>query len=495
MVRVRRLALFLCGALLGAALLLLLQSCSAARAPSTPELPRAATAPLEVWVDAQAAEGGDGSAARPLRQLGPAFSLPGAHRLVHLASGLYPGPFLAPDGTALVGGKAAVLTGPAGVTVLETRGAVRLERLFVQGGQVGLVATGALVLSDVHFSGQRQGAVSLGEGTTLEAEGAVFEASVSGGVGLLVEAHAQVRLLGCTFEGPWQRAIEAHAPENLQLVKSNVRGAVTALHQRDGRADVSDVTISEGRGPALYVAGGALGLQRVQVQGHEYALLTGSGAVVEAETLSATGAERAGVAVVKAKAHFRELTITRAGTYGGLQCVSSDVTVEGLHVKDVAGAGVSTRDGSLRLEGAEVTLTRDRDGAGGDGLQLRGGRATLLHLTVRKASGACLLAAEGTDVILSHASLEGCHTAGLAVETAAHLAASDVTVDSSDGPGAVATSEGELLLLGFRAVATDGVLWAECANGARVRTWDVKGALPELPCVERLSTSPAPGVP
>lgn len=446
-------------------------------------------------MDAQAAEGGDGSAARPLRQLGAALSLPAPHRRVHLAQGLYPGPFVVPDGTALVGQSAAVLTGPAGGTVLEAEGAVRLERLFVQGGRVGLSTAGALFLSDVHFSGQRQGAVSLGEGATLEAQGAVFEASVSGGVGLLMEAHAQAHLVGCTFEGPWQRAIEAHAPTSLLVAKSNFRGAVTALHQREGRADVSDVTISEGRGPALYVAGGVLLLHRVRVQGHEYALLTGSGAVVDSEALSATGAERAGVGVVKAKAHFRGLTISGAGNLGGLQCVSSDVSVEDLHVTDIAGAGVSTRDGSLRLDGAEVTGTKDRDGAGGDGVQLRGGRATLQHLSVHKASGACLLAAEGTDVVLSEARFERCHTAGVAVETGAHLRVSAVSVDSSDGPGAVATSDGELLLLGFRAVATDGVVWAECANGAQVRTWDVRGALPELPCVERLSASPSPGGP
>jgi hypothetical protein len=447
---------------------------------------------LELWVDAQAEEGGDGSRGRPLRRLAPALSASAPQRLVHLAPGLYPGPFVALDGTELVGGSAAVLTAPGGVGVLEAQGAVRLRRLLVQGGTVGLSAKGVLGLDAVRFSGQREAALVLASGARLEAAGSLFEASVSGAVGLLLEPGAQAQLQGCTFEGPWQRAIEARAPGGLSLAKSSIRGAVTALKLLGGRADVFDVTISEGRGPALFVSGGALSLHRVEVRGHEYALLTGLGAVVEAEDLSSTGADRAGVGVVQAKAHFVRLNIASAGTLGGLQCVSSEVRVEGLRVTEVRGLGVSTRGGSLQLDDAVVRRTREPDGSGGDGLQLRGGRAVLANLTVQDAWGACLLAAEGAEVHLTHASLERCHTAGLAVETGARLWTSAVTVQSSEGPGAVATSDGELVLRGFRAVATDGVVWAECANGARVRTLEVSGVLPTLPCVEPLAAPAAP---
>ena len=445
-----------------------------------------------MWVDGQGEEGGDGSRGRPLRRLAPALAMSAPHRLVHLAPGLYSGPFVAPDGTELVGGSAAVLTAPAGVRVLEAHGAVRLTRLLVQGGTVGLSASGILQLDGVRFSGQREAALVLAPGAKLEAAGTLFEASVSGGLGLLLEAGAQAELHGCTFEGPWQRAIEARAPQSLSVATSSFRGAVTALQLKGGRADVADVTISEGRGPALFVSGGALSLHRVEVRGHEYALLTGSGAVVEAEDLSSTGADRAGVGVVQAKAHFVRLSIASAGTLGGLQCVSSEVSVEGLHVTGVRGVGVSTREGNLRLDDAVVRRTREPDGSGGDGLQLRGGRAVLANLTVQDASGACLLAAEGAEVHLTHASLERCHTAGLAVETGARLFTSAVTVQSSEGPGAVATSEGELVLRGFRALATDGVVWAECANGAQVRTLEVAGVLPTLPCIEPLAAPAAP---
>ncbi|MGO9063144.1 MAG: hypothetical protein ACLQIH_00230 [Myxococcaceae bacterium] len=478
------------GALLGAGLLLA-QSCSSGRTHGLQEasVPPSAPPALELWVDAAAPEGGDGSTARPLRRLEDALLANSPNRRVHLAPGLYLGPFTAVDGTQLVGGSAAVLTAPAGVTVLVAKGTVSLERLLIQGGTLGLRSSGALRLVQVHFSGQRLGALLVAEGATLSATDSVFEASVSEGVGMGLEPGARARLSGCTFEGPWRHGIEAHAPAALVVASTGFRGAVTALHLRGGSAELSDVTISEGRGPGLYVAGGRLLLHRVQVSGHEYGLLTGSGAVVEAEDLSSTRADRAGVAVVRAQAQFRRLSITSAGSFGGLQCVGSKVRVEGLRVEGVAGVGVSQRDGTLELEDALVTGTRDPDGSGGEGLALRGGSATLHNLTVRQTAGACLLAAEGADVGLSKGTLERCHTAGLVAETSAHLTATNVTVVSSEGPGAVAAADASLVLSSFQATSTEGLVWAECAGGAQVRAWQV-GGLPALPCVQPLSRPP-----
>jgi hypothetical protein len=440
-------------------------------------------------VDAQAKDGGDGSAARPLRHLEEALAQASPRRLVHLSSGLYPGPFLIPDGTEVLGAGTAVLTAPSGVTVVEAQGAVSLSHLLVQGGTLGLHGAGQLHLEEVRFSGQRGGAVSLAGEGSLFAHAVLFEASVSGAVGVHLEAKGRAELVSCTFEGPWQRGIEALEPGHLSLLTSGFRGAVTALHLRGGAAVLDDVRVLEGRGPGLYVSGGTLLLHRVQVTGHEYGLLSGAGAVVEAEDFTSTGADRAGVGLVQSKAHFLGLTVLRAGTFGGLQSVSSLVTVEGLRVEDTSGAGVSTRDGKLRLLGAVVLRTRDVDGSSADGVQLRGGEASVRNLSVRDTAGACLLAAEGADVGLVHATLERCHTAGLVSETRAHLVASDVSVLSAGGPGAVATSDAELTLRGFRAEATDGVVWAECADGARVTALQVEGALPLLPCLERL---PAP---
>jgi hypothetical protein len=404
---------------------------------------------------------------------------------VHLSSGLYTGPFLVPDGTELLGAGAVVLTAPGGVTVVEAQGAVSLSHLLVQGGTLGLHGAGRLHLEEVRFSGQRAAAVTLTGKASLVARAVLFEASVSGAEGLHLEAEARAELVGCTFEGPWQRGIEALEPGSLSLSTSAFRGAVTAVRLRGGAAELSDVRVLEGRGPGLYVSGGTLLLHRVQVSGHEYGLLTGAGAVVEAEDFTSTGADRAGVGLVQSKAHFLQLAVFRAGTFGGLQSVSSEVTVEGLRVEDALGPGVSTRDGKLSLSSAVVLRTRDVDGSSADGVQLRGGQASVQNLTVRDTAGACLLAAEGADVGLVHATLEGCHTAGLVSETRAHLMASDVSVLSAGGPGAVATSDAELVLRGFRAAATDGVVWAECADGARVTAFAVEGVLPLLPCIER----------
>jgi hypothetical protein len=484
------------GALLGAALLLLAQSCST-RTHGQDEVASAVSLlpTLELWVDVQGPEGGDGSPARPLRRLESALRAPAQRRLVHLAPGVYAGPFRLEDGTELVGGSAAVLTAPADVPVLEAHGSVRLVRLLVQGGALGVLASGRLELQAVRFSGQRKGAVLLAEAGTLRAEAVLFEASVSGGVGLLLQQGAMAELEGCTFEGPWQRAIDAATPARLRVTKSSFRGAVTALQQKGGAAELADVTVAEGRGPGLYVAAGTLVLTRVSVTGQEYALLTGTGAVVEARDFTSRRADRAGVGVVKARAHFQGLTITEAGSFGGLQLISSEVQVQGLRVEDAQGTGVSLRGGKLELTDGVVLRSRDADGSAADGVQLRGGQARLQALSVDGATGACLLAAEGAHVLLSQATLQHCHTAGLVAEADAHLQASDVTVLSSDGPGAVATGEGELVLQRFRTLATDGVVWAECAGGAQVTALEVEGALPQLPCVQKPAEQPPVVVP
>src|SRR5690349_11779507 len=64
-------------------------------APGTPVA--VAVAPLELWLDASAPGGGDGTEARPYRALGEALLRAGAAPLrLHLRTGLYQGPFELP---------------------------------------------------------------------------------------------------------------------------------------------------------------------------------------------------------------------------------------------------------------------------------------------------------------------------------------------------------------------------------------------------------------
>lgn len=444
----------------------------------------------EVWVDAHAAVNGDGTTARPFRRLQDALTEPAPGRRIHLAPGLYPGPFVAPDGTELVGGSAAVLTAEGAVTVLEASGTVTLRRLLVQGGRVGLRIAGELRLDDVRLSGQRAAAISVAPGSGLEADRSVIQASVSGGIGLALEPGSRARLTGCTFNGPWRRGIEATAPERLSISQSGFPGPVVALHLRGGLAELSDVTASEGRGPGLYVVGGTLLLRRVQVTGHEYGLLTGTGAIVEAEDFTSTRAERAGLGLVNAKARLTRTVVTWAGDFGGLQGVNADLTMAGLRIEDVTGHGVSVRGGSLHLDDGVVRRTHDTDGAGGDGVQLRSVRASLSGLRVEQTAGACLVAAEGAEVTVSRATLQRCHTAGLVVDSSARLTAESVAVQGSDGPGALASGDGQLVLRGFSATSVDGSVWADCATGARVTVEGAGGFLPSLPCIGRTPGAP-----
>jgi nitrous oxidase accessory protein NosD len=69
----------------------------------------------------------------------------------------------------LRGAKAAVVASPdATGTVIELRAPARLERLAVQGGEVGVRATDGAALLDVDFSAQRRAAVSASGAVQIE---------------------------------------------------------------------------------------------------------------------------------------------------------------------------------------------------------------------------------------------------------------------------------------------------------------------------------------
>ena len=107
-----------------------------------------------------------------------------------------------------------------------------------------------------------------------------------------------------------------------------------------------------GRGPALYVAGVTLQLRDVRVSGHEYGLLSGGDARVDAKGLRSTGAERAGVALVRTQAVLEQVHVESAGQLAGIQLVSSEVRIRGLEVVGGRSSGLVTRDAQLTLEDA-----------------------------------------------------------------------------------------------------------------------------------------------
>ena len=465
---------------------MVLGACSSV-APPQDTAPRPAAAAVvavdagvapEMFVDASAPPGGDGSRARPFRGLADA---PARGRL-RLAAGVYPAG-VALEGVELVGGPAVVLAGTPPAACLRTRGAVRLEGVQVQGGAGGLVVeSGKTTLASVSFSGQRGPAVEVAAGAELVVTGSRLQASVSGNPGVRVLPGGKAELREVRFQGPFQRAVEATGPASLRLTKVQVQDAVTGLWLSGGAGVVASMEVRGGRGPGLYVAGATLQFQNLRVEGHEYGLLTGAGARVEGRGVRSTGAERAGVALVKSKGALDDVHVESAGPMGGVQLVSSEVRLRGLEVQGGRSSSLVARDSQLTLEAGVVTGPRTSDPLEGDAVQIRGGRATLGGLRVSDCSGIGVLAAEGATVTLSRSTVSGAGVAGVAVETLARLEATGVSVDRTEGPAVLVTDRGVARLHGMTSRGNrDGALWAECSQGVEVEIDGWTGDVTPMP--------------
>jgi len=435
-----------------------------------------------VFVDASAPPGGDGSRARPFRALADTAG-PGRLRL---AAGVYPGGVVLEE-VELVGGAAVVLAASASGPCVRARGTVRLESVQIQGGSGGLVVErGRTTLASVAFSGQRGAALEVAAGAELLLTGSTLQASVSGLPGVRVLPGGKAELRQVRFQGPFQRAVEATRPALLRLSGLEIQDAVTGLWLSGGAATVESIEVRGGRGPGLYVAGGTLQLRDVRVSGQEYGLLTGDAARVDGRGLRSTGAERAGVAVVRSKAVLDDVHVESAGSMGGVQLISSEVRIRGLEVQGGLSSGLVARDAQVTVEGGAVTGPRSADPAEGDAVQIRGGRAALGGLRVQGCSGIGVLAAEGATVTLARSTISGAGVAGVSAETEARLTSTDVSIERTQGPAVLVTDHGTAQLRATTARSNrDGAVWAECSQGVDVEIdgWTGDVAPMASPCV------------
>ena len=432
----------------------------------------------EVFVDASAPGGGDGSRARPFRALADA---PGHGRL-RLAAGLYPGGLLLEE-VELVGGPAVVLSASASGPCVRTRGTVRVEGVQIQGGAAGLVVEGGrTTLASVAFSGQRRAALEVAGGAELLVAASTVQASVSGLPGVRILPGGKAELRQVRFQGPFQRAIDATGPTSLRLSDVRIQDAVTGLWLSGGAAVVESMEVRGGRGPGLYVAGAVLQLRDVRVAGHEYGLLTGDGARLDGRGVSSTGAERAGVAFVRSKGVLEDVHVDSAGPMGGVQLISSEVRIRRLQVQGGVSSGLVTRDTQLTLESGVITGPSSADPAEGDAIQIRGGRATLGGLRIADCSGIGVLAAEGATVTLARSTVSGAGVAGVAAETEARLSTSEVSIERTRGPAVLVTDHGTAQLRATTARSNrDGALWAECSQGVDVEIDGWTGDVTPMP--------------
>jgi hypothetical protein len=286
----------------------------------------------------------------------------------------------------------------------------------------------------------------------------------------------QVRL-----QGPFQRAVEATRPSTLRLSGVQVQDAVTGLWMSGGAAVVESLEVRGGRGPGLYVAGGTLELRDVRVSGHEYGLLTGDAARIDGRGVRSTGAERAGLAVVRSKATLEDVHVESAGPMGGAAHLFGGPDPRA-RVQGGLSSGLVARDAQLTLEGGVITGPRSADPAEGDAVQIRGGRATLGGLRVQDCSGVGVLAAEAAMVTLTRSIVSGAGVAGVSVETEARLTASEVSIERTRGPAVLVTDHGTAQLRATTARSNrDGALWAECSQGVEVEIDGWTGDVTPMP--------------
>ena len=427
---------------------------------------------LDLWVDGSAEGPGLGTRASPFRALEGALEQGrSGPATVHLATGLYAGPFELPPGVRLEGGKAVVLHAE-GAAVLHAAGAASLDGLMVQGAGVGLVAGGDVQLTRVKFSGQREMAIRL-EAGRLSARDCELAASLSRTRGLVAGAGTRASLVGCTFVGPFARGLEA-AEAEVEVRGGRFEGPVVGLHQVGGTARVESTVFSGGRGPAMFSAAGGLVLRGVAVLGHEYGLQTSRGARVDVADFESIRAERAALALEDTTGRLSGVVAVESGPLGAVQALGSDLTVERLRIHGPLASGILVRKGRLVLADATLTdvrgeLGRQGDDTGGDGVVVREAELRAEGLTVVGASGLGLVATAGARVRLAAGLFEGCRQGGIAVDEGAEVEATSVLVRRTAAAGAV-VSGGAVLRADLLTVlqAAGGTVWADCGHGARV---------------------------
>lgn len=437
-------------------------------------------APCELWVDAHAsAEPADGSKTRPLRDLGEALRRAVGPCRVRLASGLYAGPFEIPDGVTVEGAHATVLHAEAPATVVTLGTSAALQSLTVQGGDVGVFLRGGGRLQRVHLSGFRKTAVHVPAQAKLEATGLDVLGSVSESLGVRVDTAAAAVIERSVFRGGLRDAISAQPRSHLEVRDSRFDGPVHAVRTLGAKVQVRSTTIENGRGAALWLSGGEATLHDVRVLGHEYGLLASEGIELRVTDFTSLKPERAGLALVDARAQLDGILVVEAGTYGGLQIVGGDLRLRSFVVAGAREWGLQLFGATADVANGVITRIEEATPGSGDGVHVRRGKVRLASLTIQRTAGSGVFVAEHASVAARDLFLENTRWAGVVVDSAAHLEAASIFVRRSKGtalavPGN-ATAKIDLLLSAENA---EGDLWVDCAQGAEVRLGRLKSTRP-----------------
>ncbi|MEW5741056.1 MAG: hypothetical protein AB1938_19195 [Myxococcota bacterium] len=462
----------------------LLAVCGCVREVATPI--GKAPARAEVWVDAYALEGGDGTRSRPLKRI--PGELP-ARVALHLASGLYEGPFAFPVGARVVGHGEVVLHAEAPVVVV-TGEALELAHVSVQGGAVGVSLLGKCFLDEVHVSGHREAGVDVREGAVLEAKGLSLDGTIPEALGLRARS-AEVKVRGASFRGGLKRALQLEGgAATLTDVRSE--GGRTLVHASGVTLTLSQARAWGGTGPAVFVAGGQARVEGLEVDGHASALSVASGARVDARGLRSQRAYESGVVFMRASGSLRDVEVSHAGPGGAVQLLDSEVTVEDARLLDSKAMGVFVRKGRARLSRVVVErLSAEANGDGtrslGDALMLRDAQVEVDEVTAREVEGSALFASAFATVRVGTLVAERTGGGVLYVERGATVRAKDVTSRATLGPAVTVPDKASLEVQ--RLVVSGGAevpVYAACGDGALVQvgTLDTSVPQPASPCVQ-----------
>ncbi|HEY8206419.1 MAG TPA: hypothetical protein VIG99_02985 [Myxococcaceae bacterium] len=436
--------------------------------------------PAERWVDASAPEGGEGTEARPFRALGAALApeRAGVPVRVHVRTGLYRGPFELPAKWEIEGPESAVLfvEGAGGAVLAVADG--RVAGVSLQGGAVGLAASGPVRAEGIHCSGQRQAAVEV-RGGSLELSGADVRASVSEILGVNV-IQGRARVQDSAFTGPFRRAVKAEgAAVEVTVERTRFVEAVTAVQLVGVNGHLLGLSVRGGRGPAVFVGGGEVVVEGLEVDGQEYALLARE-ARLHARRITSRGAEQGGVALVKSRSALADLTVSGSGPVGAVEVVGGELDLQRFRIQRAASYGVHARSARVAIsDGTIEEVTSDRDGTLGDGVHLRDAKGRVERVTVRGAGGSGLLVAEGSDIHGTELALERCRWGGVVVETLSSFFGRTIAVRDGGGAALAVPTEAGASVTGLTSVRNqEGAVWAECSEGARVT---LKGLTDDAP--------------
>jgi hypothetical protein len=432
----------------------------------------------EVWVDAFSPAGGDGTSARPFKSVPK--PVPG-DVTIHLRAGLYSGPFLLGEGAQLEGHGEVVLTGEAGQTVV-TATAATLQGVSVQGGAIGLEAGADVVLSQVHFSGQRKQAALVHGKLTLT--GATFEASVEGIDGVAVDRGAMLELSQAKFTGGFRRAV---LTEGGTLVLDDVtgEGPKTLVHALGATSRLSRLHSRLGSGPALVFSAGTVELREAELLGHEYSALLISGVEAKLSEVKASGALQACISAINSALLVSKSTLTRCGPGGAVTLQNAKTTLRNVEIDSSLELGVFVKMGTLVLDEVKISkVTAAPDGSSGDGFHVRGEAqvSAVGPVAVVDVEGTGLFVSTYSQVTLPRLIVERARSSALFVERGAKVNLEALLVRGGSGPAIVVPDKASVEVKSLSVAGGNELpVYAECSEGAEVTIGRLESTVQQLP--------------